>query len=167
MMLATVIAPSYASRRHCQEPATIYGVESYVANRHSVDVLDTRELLARLEAVKARNVDMARVLNLPDSRIAEIRKGRRALKLDEAAKLVSHYNLEERPVSPVSRPVARLVVLHLARSLGADISDSQVGELAEDLRAFSAFASDPRVRESVESAESFLQGLQVGKRAQA
>lgn len=129
-------------------------------------MLDTRGLLARLEEVGARNVDMARVLGLPDSRIAEIRKGRRAVKLDEAAKLVAHYGLEAR-LNPLSKPVARLVVLHLARSLGADIDDSRADDLAEDLKALSAFATDPRVRESVESVESFLQGLQFGKQAQA
>lgn len=130
-------------------------------------MLNTKELLARLEAINARNVDMARVLGLPDSRIAEIRKGRRALKLDEAAKLVAHYRLDESGISPVSLPVARLVVRHLANSLHVDISDTQVGELAADLRAFSSFASDPRVRESLESAQSFLQGLQLGKQARA
>ena len=166
-MSATVMQPSYANRRENASPTTNCGVDNYVANRHLSYVFNTKELLSHLEAVNARNVDMARVLGLPDSRIAEIRKGRRALKLDEAAKLVAHYRLDETKISPLSLPVARLVVLHLARSLGADISDRQVGELASDVRAFSSFLADPRVRESVESAESFLQGLQLGKQAQA
>src|SRR5687767_12025390 len=111
MMSAAVMAPSYERRRAKSIGITFCGVESYVANRHLTDVMNTRELLGRLEAIGARNVDMAKVLGLPDSRIAEIRKGRRALKLDEAAKLVAAYNLDNRSTSLLSKPIARLVVL--------------------------------------------------------
>lgn len=159
MSNAVMTAP-YAHRRAVSIEPTISGVENYALIGDVGGVLDTEQLLNRLKEVGARNVDMARVLGLPDSRIAEIKGKRRALKLDEAAKLVRHYKLDE-PANPLTTPVARLIVQHLARSLGNDVADSELEELAEDLRAFSAFASDPRVRSSSEAAETFFRSLEI------
>lgn len=62
------------------------------------------------------------------------------------------------PREPVSAPVARLMVLHVARRLGLSLAtaDPRVEDLAQDLRAFAAHAADPQLqRELAESAPRF------------
>ena len=130
-------------------------------------MFDTERLLAKLKEVGAKKADMARVLDLPSSRIAEMRGGKRTIRLDEAAKLVAHYKLDETPtVSPLTTPVARLVVRHLARSLNTEVDDNEVTKLAEGLRAFSVFAANPRVRDKMEAVEAFLQSLEIHRQVQ-
>lgn len=126
--------------------------------------MDTDELLARLQAKGVRNVDMARALDLPESRIPEIKKKTRSLKLDEAAKLVRAFGLEQAGEAiPLHPAVLRLVVLYVATSLGAPVDgrEHQIAELSEDLRAFSEYVSDPRVRQSIEAAEGFFQAMRL------
>ena len=131
-------------------------------------MLDTNELLSKLKLIGARNVDIARVLGLPDSRVPEIYSGKRQLKLDEAVKLVRAYELDEQPtgdsLSPVSAPIARLLVLHVARELGLDPRPEVISNLAEDLRAFSELALDRTVRDSVQAVDGFLRGLRLRTR---
>ena len=131
-------------------------------------MLDNEQLLARLEEVGVRNVDIEKVLGLPSSRVSEIRTGKRRVQLDEAAKLVKAFGLEipAGQISPLSLSVARLIVRHVAFELGASPSDHDVEELAADLRAFGRFVSDPQVRDSVQAAEAFFQGIQI-RRASA
>jgi hypothetical protein len=88
--------------------------------------------------------------------------GKRRLQLDEAKKLVERFDIEER-INPLSTRVARLLVLHavMALNLPLDPQDERVEEIARDFRAFSQFAADPRVRESEQSVEAFLQGLRL------
>jgi hypothetical protein len=123
-------------------------------------VLDTDELLSRLDAKGIRNVEIARVLNLPDSRIPEIRRKDRALKLDEAAKLVREFALE-RDSTPLPNSIMRLFVQYMADQLGARLESDQLEELMQDVRVFSAFVADPKVRRSVEAAEGFFQALRL------
>jgi hypothetical protein len=47
----------------------------------------------------------------------------------------------------------------VAEELGAAPDDSRLEELSEDLRAFSEFVADPKVRRSLEAAESFFQAM--------
>ena len=125
-------------------------------------MLDTDELLARLEERGIRNVDIAKTLGLPDSRVPEIKRKERALKLDEAAKLVRAFELEQdRSASPLPDPVLRLVVQYVAVALGAQPERvrARLEELTEDLRAFSEFVSDPKVRRSIEMSEGFLRAM--------
>jgi hypothetical protein len=125
-------------------------------------VLDSKELLARLEAKKIRNVDIARVLGLPDSRVPEIRRGDRALKLDEGVKLVRAFGLEPfQAEGPLPQSVLRLIVRWVAARVPAQPNDEQVEAAAKALRAFSAFAADPKVRQSVEAAEGFFRALSL------
>jgi hypothetical protein len=125
-------------------------------------VLDTDQLLARLEEKGVRNVDIARALGLPDSRVPEIKRKERALKLDEAVKLVRAFGLEQgQTVAPLPPAVSRLVVRYVAESLGASPEDEHLADLAEDLRAFSEFVADPKVRRSLEAAESFFQAMRL------
>lgn len=125
-------------------------------------MLNTDQLLEQLKAMNVRNVDIARVLELPDSRVPEIRDKRRALKLDEAVKLVQAFGLESNESLP-QPPVAifRLVVRHVAARLGVPVNDQALASLAEDLRAFSGFVADPKVRRSVEMAEGYFHALQT------
>lgn len=138
------------------------------ALRQSGAVLDTDELLDRLKDKGVRNVDIARVLGLPDSRVPEIRDKRRALKLDEGAKLVRAFGLEPSPeAAPLPAPILRLAVRYLAAELGhsAEEDDRRLEELIADIQAFSEFAADPKVRRSIEAAEGFFQAMRLRRRA--
>jgi hypothetical protein len=118
-------------------------------------VLGTDEILARLRAKKIRNVDIARALELPDSRVPAIFRKERRLTLEEGVRLVEAFGLEEAPLSPLPPSILRLVALHIARSLGAETGpeDARMRELLADLEAFSRFVADPQVRESIAAAE--------------
>jgi hypothetical protein len=123
-------------------------------------VLDTKELLERLAEKGVKNVQIARALGLPDSRVPEIKSGKRALKLDEAVKLVRAFQLEEaREVPAVPVAVTRLLVRHVAERLQARASEDLLEDVAQDLRAFGVFLADRRVRQSLEAAEGFFQAL--------
>ena len=130
------------------------------------------QILARLDDAGIRKSQIARTLGIPDSRVAELYGGRRLLKLDEAVKLVEAYNLEEKvapgAISPLTIPIARLLVQYVAQAVGKPLlaESPQVSELAGDLRAFSVFLSDPRVRDSIQAAEGFLHGIQLRKKGQ-
>lgn len=125
-------------------------------------MFDTDELLARLEQKGVKNIEIARALGLPDSRVPEIKRKDRSLKLDEAVKLVQAFGLEQdRSAVPLPPAVLRLVVQYVGMRLGAPEPriHSLAGELTEDLRAFSEFASDPKVRRSIEAAEGFFRAM--------
>lgn len=170
MMSRAVMPMHYDTRSAKSIAATICGVDYYTRLGETARVFDTEQLLAKLKEVGAKNADMARVLDLPSSRIAEMRREtgkRRSIRLDEAAKLVAHYKLDETPtVSPLTTPVARLVVRHLARSLNTEVDDNEVTRLAEGLRAFSVFAANPRVRDKMDAVEGFLQSLEIHRQVQ-
>ena len=133
-------------------------------------MLNEEQIIARLDDAGVRKAAIAKTLGIPDSRVAEIYGGRRKLKLEEAIKLVETYKLEDAPqdaISPIPLPVARLLVLYVAKAVGAQLAaDSPLtSELAGDIRAFAVFASDRRVRDSLQSAEGFLQGIQARRLA--
>lgn len=133
---------------------------------HSGGVLTRDQLLERLNAKvdrkEIRNVDIARALGLPDSRIPALLRGERRIFFDEATRLVQAFELEQDPAAePLRASILRLAVLHIARRLGLKVEEPALQELAEDLRAFSVFAANPKVRQSVEAAEGFFQALQL------
>jgi hypothetical protein len=162
MISSAVMGHTYDNRRLSVNSLTNCGVEFSYETHNQGCMLDTEQLLARLKERSIRNVDIARVLKLPDSRIPEIRDGRRALKLDEGAKLVRAFGLEqEAEVPPVPVSILRLAVRHVARRLAAEPADAVLDDLAADLRAFSQFAADPAIRNSVEAAEGFFRALQA------
>lgn len=128
-------------------------------------MLDLDALLQRLE--KVRNVDIARVLDLPDSRIPDIRRKERALKYEEGVKLIQAFELEQGSVPGALPPaILRLVVLYVAQALGVppERTQANVEGLAEDLRAFSEFALDPKVRSSLDAAEGFFRAMKAVRR---
>jgi transcriptional regulator with XRE-family HTH domain len=135
-------------------------------------VLTTKELLARLREKKVKNADIARALGVTPSRVTEMFDGTRALKLDEAAKLSEAFDLEPPPspqVPALPAPVSQLIVQHIARELGRPLAQDapQLLELTEDLRAFSEFVTDPKVRESIDLAMAFFQAMRLRRPAPA
>jgi hypothetical protein len=142
------------------------------AVRQSTWVLTTHELLRRLGDRGIKNADVARALNVTPSRVTEMYKGGRAIKLDEAAKLVQAFGLEEEPsprVAPVPPQIAQLIVQYVAAELGVDLEQNAalIAELSEDVRAFAEFVTDPRVRESIDAATAFFQAMRLRRPAPA
>ena len=139
---------------------TNFGIAPLFFARQQCHMIDTDELLARLEAKKVRNVDIARALGLPDSRIPEIKKKERKLSFDEGATLVRVFELEPAQAAqalPIS--MLRLAVRHIARSLDTDPSDERVAALAADLRAFLRYAATPRALGSEQATRAFFEAL--------
>lgn len=162
MMSEAFMPLPYDNCRVAVNSATNCVVARFYETVQFMRVIDTDELLTRLKARDIRNADIARALNLPDSRIPEIRTKRRALKLDEAATLVRVFQLEEaREVAPIPLPAMRLVVRWVASRLRVHPTEAQVEELAIALRAFSAFVSDRKIRTSIDAAEGFFRALDI------
>jgi hypothetical protein len=134
-------------------------------------MLTKGELLAALAAKGVSNADIGRALKLPSSRVSEILRATpgkettlkaRDISYDEGVRLAQAFLPElDRQAPPLPVPVLRLLVLHIARELGCAVSQEQLGELAEDLRAFSEYASDPKVRGNAEASEAFFRALQL------
>jgi hypothetical protein len=172
-MSATVIDTGYTEyRKPCKRIlplSVIYRPERFTQQG---GVLTTKELLARLREKKVKNADIARALNITPSRVTEMFDGTRALKLDEAAKLSEAFDLEPPPTPQVPAlpgPVSQLIVQHIARELGRPLAQDapQLRELSEDLRAFSEFVTDPKVRESIDLAMAFFQAMRLRRPAPA
>ncbi len=129
-------------------------------------MLDTAALLAKIDARGISNSDVARALKVSPSRITELRKGERALKLDEAVKLVQAFGLEPaQQAAPLPASILRLLVRYIAERLGAHLEADQLGELTEDLRAFAVFVADPKIRENLAAADVFFQTLRLRRPA--
>lgn len=136
---------------------------------HPPLVLDSRELLAQLDARGVRNADIARALKIDPARVTEMKKGQRRLLLDEAVKLVEAFELESGPAAPPLHPaVPLLIARHIVGALGLKLKpdDPRLQELVADLSAFSRFVRDPQVRESLEAAEQFFLAMNL-RRASA
>jgi hypothetical protein len=160
MISDAVIGSAYCNRRQSSIGITNCVVERGYDSASLARVMNTDELLARLEGV--RNVDIAKALGLPDSRVPEIRKKQRRLTLDEGATLVRAFGLErDSAATPLPDPVLRLVVQYVALRMG--VPEQRIRSLSDDvtadLRAFSEFVSDPKVRRSIEAAEGYFQAL--------
>jgi hypothetical protein len=130
-------------------------------------VLDRSELLTRLnekiDAKQVRNVDVAKALDLPSSRIPELLRGERKLYYDEGVKLIEAFGLEPSPLGPLPPATVRLVVRHLAEELGVPLQedDPRLREIVADLQAFARFVANPQVRESIAAAEHFFAAMKV------
>jgi hypothetical protein len=171
MMPETVMNSGYTeNRKACNSElpvSVIYRPERF---NQLGGVLTTKELLARLRDRKVKNADIARALSLTPSRVTEMFDGKRALKLDEAVKLSEAFDLEPEPspqVPALPGPVSQLIVQHIARELGRPLAQDapQLRELSEDLRAFSEFVTDPKVRESIDLAMAFFQAMRLRRPA--
>ena len=168
-MISAAVMPLYYERRKiCQAPVTKRGVAFDGTKLQFASVLNSTQLLARLTEADIKNVEIARALNIPESRVSEMRSGKRRIKLDEAVKLVDTFDLDPEDkasqITPLTTPIARLLVLHVAQSLRTELPEETVADLAADLRAFALFASDPQVRDSLQAADGFLQALRIRRK---
>lgn len=147
-----------------QGDITKWVVEESYDLRQPQTMFDTDELLARLQQKRVKNVEIARALGLPDSRVPEIKRKDRALKLDEAVKLVRTFGLEQdQAATPLPVPIVRLLVRYIAAELHVSLAenDPHLEELTADVRAFAEFVADPRVRRSIEAAEGFFRAMHL------
>jgi hypothetical protein len=128
-------------------------------------VLTTVELLEQLNEKGVKNADIARALDVAPSRVTELKKGERALKLDEAAKLVEQFSLELPPgsqrVSPLPAPISRLIVRYIAAELACPVEEPRLLEIAEDVRAFAEYVTDPKVRGSIDLQAAFFDVMRL------
>lgn len=98
--------------------------DSGLTHGHSGPMLSSAALLTALRRLKDQgkttNADIGRLLSLPSSRIAEMFKGERAIKIDEMKVLVDHFELDgPRPPSAANDDdVAEVQSLDLAFSFG-------------------------------------------------
>ena len=136
---------------------------------HTQAMLTTAQLLEAIDRHGIRNRDIATTLGVSPSRVTEIRKGERVVKLDEAVKLVEAFGLESEPalkVPPLPPAVARLIVLYIAAEFGMVApQESRVESLSQDIRAFAEFVTDPQVRGSVDAAEHFFRAMRLRRPA--
>jgi hypothetical protein len=147
-----------------QAQITKWVVEGSDELRQSTGMFDTDELLARLHQKGVKNIEIARALGLPDSRVPEIKRKDRALKLDEAVKLVRAFELEQdQAAAPLPDPVLRLLVRYIASELAVPLeaNEARLEELTADVQAFSEFVADPKVRRSVDAAEGFFRAMHL------
>ena len=171
MISNAVMTPCYQNR----SLGSIAFTKSAVAPRYdSVQfpaVFTKSELLAALIAQGVTNAEIGRVLDLPSSRVSEILRAApgkdttlkpRELTYDEGVRLAQAFLPEQdQRAPPLPIAVLRLIVLHIARELGCTVPEEQLVDLAEDLRAFSEYASDPKVRGNAEASEAFFRALQL------
>lgn len=151
-----------------QDPMPKHGIETNGALTNTADVLTTRAILDLLSERGIKRARIAEALDLPASRITEMYKGDRRLYHDEAVKLVSEFNLDDRR-EPLAEPTARLLAIYAIQQLGQtpDPESPQVLELAQDFRAFARFAANPEYAANQPALEAFLHGRasSVGKAA--
>ena len=162
--ISRIALPKFGNERNSAFSVCV--IYPRVSSGQLTAMLTTAELLARLEERGIRNIDIAKALGVTPSRVTEMKKGERAIKLDEAATLVSEFDLQSgssQRVSPLPAPIARLIVEHVVLSLGESLKarQSQIDALAEDVRAFAEFVTDPKARESIELAMAFFQAVRL------
>jgi hypothetical protein len=142
-------------------------ISPFYGMRQAQGVLTTVELLARLEEKGIKNADIARTLKVTPSRITEMKKGERTIKLDEAAKLVSEFDLEAPAQQPAQRvavlpqEASRLLVRYIAEELACPVAEPRLQEIAGDVRAFAEYVTDPHVRGSLELLTGFFDVMRL------
>jgi hypothetical protein len=168
-MMSDAVIPKGSTeyRKDVQAILTKCVISPFYGMRQAQGVLTTVELLARLEEKGIKNADIARTLKVTPSRITEMKKGERTIKLDEAAKLVSEFDLEA-PAQPPAQRVAvlpqeasRLLVRYIAEELACPVAEQRLQEIAGDVRAFAEYVTDPHVRGSLELLTGFFDVMRL------
>jgi transcriptional regulator with XRE-family HTH domain len=140
-------------------PNALFPIEILPPMRHRMAVIDSGTLLQRLSEAGITQIQIARTLNVDPSQISQLYRGKRQIKLDEAKKLVERFAIAtDDTVPPISEQTARLLILHVANTLGQPLSpdDQRVQELTLDFQAFSKFARDHLPAPSPEATSGFL-----------
>jgi hypothetical protein len=128
-------------------------------------MFSTAQLLEALDAKlgHGKGVAISDCLKINSASASRLVNGERSLKLDEAKKLVEQFGLQapQPKVGPISPEVMRLLLLHVARSLGLTLrpDDPKIDEVARDLRMVLSLAPDSSVLQSEDAAKGFLLGL--------
>jgi transcriptional regulator with XRE-family HTH domain len=157
--MAVIMRHCYDKRINRAIGKTISVADGAISFDYAAGMLSSRELLDLLDARGVAQADMARALKLPSSRISEMYAGKRQVKQDEAKRLVEAFHVDEgASVPPISEQTARLLILHVANTLGQPLSpnDQLVQELALDFQAFSKFARAHLPAPSPEATAGFL-----------
>jgi hypothetical protein len=168
-MMSDAVIPKGSTeyRKGMQAILTKCVISPFYGMRQAQGVLTTVELLARLEEKGIKNADIARTLKVTPSRITEMKKGERTIKLDEAAKLVSEFDLEAPAQQPAQRvavlpqEASRLLVRYIAEELACPVAEPRLQEIAGDVRAFAEYVTDPHVRGSLELLTGFFDVMRL------
>lgn len=102
------------------------------ASAHGPSMLETRELLAKVEAKAASRAEIARVLGLAPPRITEMFKGERQLSYAEARKLCLHYKIEPAQQIRAAQLLPILTACFFAEP-SAEWTESNLRRLAEEI----------------------------------
>lgn len=151
-------------RNHAQAPVAVSAIYRLARLPQSRPVLRTADILRLLEEKGIPRTEIADTIKIGKSRVTELYKGERTLKLEEAATLVEKYDLESesgQQVQPLPASIYRLACQYVAQELGVAPPPGLLDELALDMRAFVAHVRDPKVRGSIEAAEAFFRAMQL------
>jgi predicted XRE-type DNA-binding protein len=87
-----------------QVNSTMFVADALRGNLVKRGMLDSKELMSELCRLKQQNIttnaDLARLLQIPTSRVAEIFSGKRAIKIDEMKVIVERFGLESATARP-------------------------------------------------------------------
>lgn len=115
----------------------MFGADALRRSAHKAGVLSHADLLATLERMKAqgttKNADLARLLELPTPRIADIFKGGRRITVDEMKRIVEHYGLEEASLGPSAEAIEPILDALLPLAPPGRVTDQSRRALAEAL----------------------------------
>lgn len=171
MIADTVMRKDDTAFRNCTQVRFPHSaIYPELCRLNHVDMMGTGEILAelqaKLDAGEIMKKDIAEAMGVGPNRVSELfGSGRgRGLRHDEAVRLVERFRLEQaQAASPLAPEICRLLVRYLAARLGVQLADDdpRLADLTTTFRAFSQFASDPRVRGSVEATRGFLQAIEA------
>lgn len=94
-----------------QAPSTMFGADGMRPIRLYRRVLSHEQLIAELERLKGEgqttNADLARLWNLPSSRVSELFAGKRRVTVDEMKVVVERFGLDD--IRPTPTPSAKML----------------------------------------------------------
>jgi hypothetical protein len=119
-------------------------------------MMNTQDVLQQLKDRGVRTVDMARVLGLRETRVSEIRFGKRRLLFDEGVALIRGFGLviEEEPTAECLGVIAEQVAATM-NSSGKDAATKVLAASLEYLKS----------RPTPATLQAFLQGLAAARAA--
>lgn len=113
----------------------MFVADGYEPRLHNARMMDSKELLAALVRLKdaqvTTNADIARLLKLPTSRVAEIFAGTRQIKIDEMKTLVDRYGLADTPPTPSADSIDSILDAVLQLAPPGRLTDQSRRALAE------------------------------------
>jgi hypothetical protein len=136
-MIGGVHSSRYDKRSGFANGITMFGADGERNAVHKVRMLGSKELLATLGRLRdegrTSNADIARLLDLPTSRIAEIFAGSRRVTIDEMKVLVEHFGLEAASLAPSAENLEPLLDALLPLAPPGKMTEQSRKALAEAL----------------------------------